>query len=175
MSYNNYKKYNQYITCCKPIGGTGPTGPQGQKGGVGPIGPTGIPGLTGSTGPSVAGGTGPTGPTGLAGIQGDRYKTETISQGIYQPFSPTPSLGGNAACYVETGLAYTAGQGVVIQSSTNPNAQFQARVGSYDENTGFLQLIDIINFSGTWGPGLNIESSINLSGIDGPKGPTGPT
>ena len=175
MSYSNYKKYNQYITCCKPIGGTGPTGPQGQKGGVGPIGPTGIPGLTGSTGPSVAGGTGSTGPTGLAGIQGDRYKTETISQSSYQPFSPTPSLGGNAACYVEPDLAYTPGQGVVIQSNTDPNAQFQARVSTYNETTGFMELIQISNLSGTWTSGLNIESSINLSGIDGPQGPTGPT
>ena len=31
MSYNNYSKYNQYKTCCKPIGTTGATGPADRR------------------------------------------------------------------------------------------------------------------------------------------------
>ena len=53
MSYPNYKKYNQYVTCCKPIGDTGAqgaTGPVGPMGPVGPQGPTGAQGDTGADG-----------------------------------------------------------------------------------------------------------------------------
>jgi len=44
MSYPNYDKYNQYITCCKPIGTTGATGPAGPIGPIGPVGPQGVTG-----------------------------------------------------------------------------------------------------------------------------------
>ena len=47
MSYNNYGKYNQYVTCCKPIGINGETGPPGPIGPIGPVGPTGPQGQDG--------------------------------------------------------------------------------------------------------------------------------
>jgi hypothetical protein len=62
MSYPNYDKYNQYVTCCKPIGINGATGPAGPAGPIGPVGPRGA---TGPTGPQ--GDTGPQGVTGLDG------------------------------------------------------------------------------------------------------------
>ena len=50
MSYPNYKKYNQYITCCKPIGDTGAQGANGNTGPMGPIGPQGLQGAQGDKG-----------------------------------------------------------------------------------------------------------------------------
>ena len=50
MSYPNYKKYNQYITCCKPIGDTGAQGATGNTGPMGPIGPQGATGAQGDAG-----------------------------------------------------------------------------------------------------------------------------
>ena len=50
MSYPNYKKYNQYITCCKPIGDTGAQGAKGDTGPMGPIGPQGLQGAQGDKG-----------------------------------------------------------------------------------------------------------------------------
>ena len=41
MSYPNYNKYNQYVTCCKPIGSTGATGAIGPQGATGATGPQG--------------------------------------------------------------------------------------------------------------------------------------
>ena len=37
MSYPNYNKYNQYVTCCKPIGSTGPSGATGPVGPIAPV------------------------------------------------------------------------------------------------------------------------------------------
>ena len=87
MSYSNYKKYNQYITCCKPIGSTGPEGPRGPRGFQGVSGPTGTTGASGTKGD-----TGPKGDTGLGvtcptGRSVDKYNTITDLSGA--PFYTT--------------------------------------------------------------------------------------
>ena len=50
MSYPNYKKYNQYIACCKPIGDAGAQGAKGDNGPMGPMGPQGFQGAQGDAG-----------------------------------------------------------------------------------------------------------------------------
>ena len=63
MSYPTYNKFNQYVTCCKPIGSQGSTGAPGQVGPIGPTGPQGLTGVQGSTGAQ-----------GAQGAQGDEGK-----------------------------------------------------------------------------------------------------
>ena len=63
MSYPNYKKYNQYVTCCKPIGAQGSAGTPGPIGPPGPLGPQGLQGAQGNQGAQ-----------GAIGAQGDEGK-----------------------------------------------------------------------------------------------------
>jgi len=194
MSYSNYKKYNQYISCCKPIGATGPAGASGTIGPVGPVGPKGDKGDRGPTGISGKNGTdgedGKTGPTGQNGIDGDQYATFTTYRTIgaisYQPFFPIPVISGATVGYVETNLSYTPGQRVVVTDQSNPTVNaFTGYVSSYNISTGSIQIFDISTAYvsqggsiGTWTAGNVIKGFVNLEGTAGPRGfegPTGPT
>jgi len=134
------------------VGATGATGPEGATGAQGA---TGIEGGIGATGAE-----GPTGATGIEGPVGDRYSTNS---------STTLTIGtGTKSLVVETGLAYTAGQPVIIANDSN---NMIGDVTSYDETTGDLVVeVDLINGSGTFS-----NWTVNLAGAAGVPGATGPT
>ena len=126
----------------------------------------GIMGPTGITGP-----TGPTGTTGPTGVSGDKFltvSTDTILSDII--------YGGSVAFTVSPGLAYVPGNSVMVTDSTNPLLnRFEGIITEY---SGTIMSIDnIINIVGF--PGGTLTSAngfvVNLNGIMGPTGITGPT
>jgi len=146
-----------------PYGGLqGPTGADG--GGGGGTGYTGPTGPTGSAGSSGTGSTGQTGPTGIAG---DKYLTATTTA-----VTPVPVQGSFVSLTVASGLAYIAGNSVLVVDSGNSSNSFEGRVQSY--STGSLVVDSITNIRGTFSSAVY---NVNLDGIDGPTGAvgTGPT
>lgn len=154
-----------------PTGIQGPTGPTGAAstvagptGSTGPTGPTGAAStIAGPTGPTGAASTvaGPTGPTGPTGVSGDRYKSTS-----------TTTLSISAATKtltIDTGLAYTAGENVVIYN--NASNYMYGTISSYDAVSGVM----IASVYTAIGSGTYASWSVNLSGIQGVTGPTGPT
>jgi hypothetical protein len=133
------------------------------SGAQGPTGPTGNQGLTGAPGPAGANGpTGPAGPTGLDGQSGDIYATSSVTS--------LAIITGTKNLIVATGLAYTAGQSIVI--AYDVNNKMEGSVVSYNPLTGAMEAsITSVTGSGTyasWGVNLN-----GTPGIQGPAGPTG--
>ena len=139
MSYPNYNKYNQYVTCCKPIGSTGPPGATGPVGPIGPVGPSDGPqGATGLAGPQGA--TGATGPQGVTGAIG-----ATGPQGATGVASPTPTLDqvlavGNTATgnyarigLTNSGIGYDTNSQLTLNNS-NATAGTTAGVPSIEMN-----------------------------------------
>lgn len=188
-------------------GTTGSTGPQGNTGSTGPqgatgAGTTGSPGPTGATGTAgVAGSTGPTGAAGVAGVNGvtgatgtpgDRYAT--IHTGAAFPTdAPTGSPTGPFTFNVESGLAYTQQQDIVIvYYAANPvndykvtgtvqtyNAANGTLVGYNFRNSNFLNAtgplrVNLAGAAGGEGPQGN-TGSLGYTGSTGPEGPTGAT
>jgi len=123
-------------------------------------------GLQGPTGPGGGGGggTGYTGPTGSAG---DKYLTATTTA-----VTPVPVQGSFVSLTVASGLAYIAGNSVVVVNSGNSSNSFEGRVQSY--SAGTLVVDSITNIRGTFSSAVY---NVNLDGIDGPTGAvgTGPT
>jgi hypothetical protein len=148
------------------IGATGPTGnagaqgPTGNTGASGAMGATGAVGPTGLTGPSGA--TGPTGVTGATGAVGDRYATTSVT-------TLTIACSGTISLTVGTGLAYSAGQSVIIANTVSN--QMVATVVSYTSGTGAMT----VNITSCTGSGTFSSWSVNLNGAPGPAGPQGPT
>jgi hypothetical protein len=133
---------------------TGPQGPSGSQGAVGPVGPQGPVGETGPQGPDGA--------DGPAGADGNRFRTTS-----------TTSLAlstGTKTFTVETGLAYSPAQTVVI--ANNSTRFMTGTVDSYDSGTG--QIVVVVDFV-AGGPGTFTSWNVNLQGIQGPAGPTGTT
>jgi len=178
-------------------GDTGDTGPQGQQGvqGVqgepGPQGPqgvqgeqgiqgiqgiqgeTGAQGATGATGPQgpqgeqgpqgIQGIQGPIGPQGEQGINGDKYETTSTTS--------LTLANGLQTLTVETGLAYTTQQSIIIAHDNDHH--MHGDVFSYDAITGVM-VADIKNHTGA---GTFSAWTVNLegaAGIQGPQGPIGP-
>ena len=151
-----------------PTGNKGETGPTGQKGdtGKGDIGPTGDKGETGPTGQKGDTGQGATGPTG---IPGDKYNS--ISTSTQTQIDLTNLI---ATLRIETQLAYTPGNSVIVTDTINPLTQrFEGIVQTYNKNTGDIT-ISIVNSYGT-NPQPLKAYNVNLDGIDGSTGATGPT
>lgn len=141
-------------------GTIGPTGPQGFPGTTGTQGPSGAPGIPGANG--VAGATGTTGPqgtTGPTGPKGDRYATTSTN-------SMTISTGTHSF-NVDTGLAYTVGQTVLI--AFDANNLMVATVNSYNATTGAMT----VNVTGITGSGTYANWAVNLNGAPGPQGTAG--
>ncbi len=151
-------------------GAMGSTGPTGLTGTTGSIGPTGLTGLTGASGPTgntgatgSIGSTGPAGPTGVTGAVGDRYATTSAN-------TLTIACSGTINFFVATGLAYSAGQSVIIANSVT-NLMI-GTVVSYTSGTGAIS----VNLgAGCTGSGTFSSWSVNLNGAPGPAGATGPT
>ena len=137
-----------------PTGPTGSTGPTG-TGATGPTGPTGITGATGDQGP-----TGPTGPTGATGTSGDIYAT-TSSTSIN-----LGTITGENSMTVDSGLAYTAAQSIII--AYDSTHFIEATVVSY---SGTILTYNVGTVTGT---GTYADWDVNLAGAPGPQGPTGP-
>ncbi len=158
------------------IGATGPTGTTGSAGSVGATGATGSIGVTGPTGNTgstgTAGATGPTGPsgangaTGSTGPVGDRYAASSTN-------SLTIACSGTITFNIQTGLAYSAGQSIIIANSAS--LLMIGTVSSYTSATGS---ITVILGAGCVGTGTYSSWAVNLNGAPGPagaQGPTGPT
>ncbi|MES2286983.1 MAG: hypothetical protein V4547_14930 [Bacteroidota bacterium] len=144
------------------VGSTGITGTTGIVGSTGASGTNGIDGIDGSTG--ALGITGSTGGTGIAGPTGDRYATtSSTSLNISVPTTPLTFT-------VETGLAYSIGQEVIIAFSSTQ--QMVGTITSYTSGTGVMD-VTITTSIGS-GSGL-LPWSINLNGAPGPAGPVGVT
>lgn len=152
-------------------GSTGSTGAQGAIGVTGAIGTTGITGATGVTGATgnigtsgATGSTGSTGATGIAGPTGDRYATtSSTALNISVPTTPLTFT-------VETGLAYSIGQEVIIAFSSTQ--QMIGTITNFNSGTGVMD----VTVTTSTGSGTGLQPwSINLNGAPGPAGPVGAT
>ncbi|MES2140659.1 MAG: collagen-like protein [Bacteroidota bacterium] len=152
-------------------GATGSTGAQGAIGVTGAVGSTGILGATGLIGATgdigiagATGNTGSTGATGIAGPIGDRYATTSpTSLDISVPTTPLTFT-------VETGLAYSIGQEVIIAFSSTQ--QMVGTITNFNSGTGLMN----VTVTTSTGSGSGLQPwSINLNGAPGPAGPVGAT
>ncbi len=133
-------------------GAVGATGDMGATGAVGPVGTTGDIGVTGSTGS-----------TGATGPVGDKYATTSSTTMDIEAVSTPISF------VVETGLAYSIGQDVIIAFSSTE--QMTGTITAYNSTTG---AIDVTVATST-GSGTGLQPwSVNLKGAPGPAGPAGP-
>jgi hypothetical protein len=143
-------------------GETGSTGSAGNTGNTGTTGPTGA-GVTGSTG--VTGATGSTGNTGTTGPTGDRYLTSSNTSLL---ISSGPKI-----LSIESGLAYSAGQYIVITHSPAPANRMEGVVTGYLSNSNTNNFfVEVLK---TFGSGTYNSWTINLIGALGPTGSVGPT
>ena len=124
-------------------------------------GPTGSTGVTGPTGFN-----GRTGYTGDTGAPGDRYLSATTTA-----MTPTPEEGGGQTLTIGTYLAYIPGNSVVVVDSANAANSFQGYVDTYSVSTGVIVLRDLSRITGDFGSSIY---NVNLNGINGPTGSTGP-
>jgi len=144
------------------IGATGASGAQGE---IGPIGATGATGASGAQGEIGATGATGLGATGATGLPGDRYATTSTTE-----FTLVPELTDtNAIFSVETGLAYTAAQNVII--AYDSSNFIKATIEVYDTDTGSLTAFPVTEVTGS---GTYSLWQINLEGAPGPQGETGP-
>jgi hypothetical protein len=152
-------------------GSTGSTGDQGAIGVTGAVGSTGITGATGVIGATgdigtsgATGSTGSTGGTGIAGPTGDRYATtSSTALNISVPTTPLTFT-------VETGLAYSIGQEVIIAFSSTQ--QMAGTITNFNSGTGVMD----VTVTTSIGSGSGLQPwSINLNGAPGPAGPVGAT
>ena len=154
-------------------GTSGTSGTSGSSGVDGPTGQTGPAGPLGPTGP--AGPTGPTGAQGPAGADGDRYTSNSTTSVSF--------TSGQKTLIIGNGLAFGAGQPIMITDTNNVANQLDCTVVSYNSSSGQL-IVDVSSVAGGGGtfssltitlsgaPGLS--GSSGSSGTDGATGNTGP-
>jgi hypothetical protein len=111
---------------------------------------------------AAAGIPGPQGETGPAGADGDRYTTTSTN-------TLTIANNGTINLTVETGLAYTPAQTVIVAYNTANH--MHGTVTSYNETTGALVLV----LKGKDGSGTYSAWTVNLDGAAGSPGPKGDT
>ena len=144
-------------------GATGQTGAQGNTGDVGPTGAQGNTGQTGATGNTgivgPTGAQGNTGATGTTGLAGDKYTTTSTTN--------TSIATGSKTFTVDSGLAYSIGQSVIV--SFDSSNKMEGSVTSYSGTTL------IVNVTTITGSGTYNSWSVSLSGAPGPAGLTGAT
>jgi len=113
------------------------------------------------------------GPTGPPGLPGDRFSTKTINKLLLEP---TP----HATIFfdVEPGLAFIGGNSVIIaETADSINSvlnTFEATIQYYNKYSGQIVVKDIVNIHGTFGV-KECYYYVNLDGVDGAPGETGPT
>jgi hypothetical protein len=111
--------------------------------------------------------TGSTGPTGPQGQAGNLFNTSTTGA-----VTITPTQGGSVSLTVASGLAYIIGNSVVVVSTVSGSNRFEGTVNSYSAITGAITIENIVNIQGSFGSA--VVYNVNLDGIDGPTGWTGP-
>jgi hypothetical protein len=131
---------------------TGTSGSAGTSGASGTAGSAGTSGLTGTSGSS--------GLTGTSGLSGDRYQTTTTN-------TLTLQTGVILTFTVETGLAYTPAQDVIV--SYNASNHMHGILVSYNSGTGLMQ-VDMITQTGS---GTYSSWTVNLNGAAGGDGSSG--
>lgn len=146
-----------------PIGVTGSTGLVGATGNMGATGEMGATGVIGATGMAGdVGATGAIGSTGVTGPVGDKYATSSAT--VLNIEAPSTPL----TFFVETGLAYSIGQDVIIAFSSTE--QMSGAITSYNSTTGEMN----ITVATATGSGTGLQPwSVNLKGAPGPAGPIG--
>jgi len=151
-----------------PVGATGDQGVIGVTGAMGSTGITGETGIMGATGnigiTGSTGSTGSTGDTGITGPTGDRYATTSATP--MNVSAPSTAL----IFTVETGLAYSIGQEVIIAFSSTQ--QMAGTITNYNSGTGVMD----VTVTTSMGSGALLQPwSVNLNGAPGPAGPVGVT
>lgn len=144
------------------IGSTGITGATGIAGPTGATGEQGSTGLTGATGIGSTGATGPQGATGSSGLSAI-YSTSTANSLPIGPLGPL-------SFFVQTGLAYTTGEIVLVYYDAN--TYLVGEVDAYNSSNGYLTA-NIQSFSGD--VGIYQPWTVNLTGRTGATGPDGST
>jgi len=113
---------------------------------------------SGATGPQGATGATGVGATGATGFAGDKYTTTSTT---------SESIGtGSKTFTVETGLALSIGQQVIV--AHNASNKMEGSVTSY---SGSTLVVNVTSVTGSGGP--YTSWSISLSGAPGPAGATG--
>ena len=159
-------------------GTTGVQGNTGIQGNIGTLGQTGVQGLIGIQGNTGVQGTqGQTGLQGRTGIQGQTgVQGQTgLSGDRYSTFSSSTMTIGNGTkhLYLDTGLAYTLNQQVII--SDDYADYMMGSIISYDNTTGET-FVSVTSYAGSgtysfWTVGLN--GAQGAQGVTGPQGLTG--
>jgi hypothetical protein len=167
--HTGYTGYTGPIGVMGPTGEQGPEGVQGEKGHTGETGYTGAVGEKGDTGSTGSTGhTGPQGQTGPMGMSGDLFTSYTLSNWMSDPVTP----GGTETLTIEKGLSFTAGNSIIVVSSSDTTHYFQGTVLSYSKTTGAIE-IHVIIVNGD--PNFTSDDYIvNLNPMDGNQGATGP-
>lgn len=151
---------------CSVSGTSGTSGTSGVSGSSGSSGATGSSGTSGSSGSAGTSGTtgssgssGSSGTAGSSGADGDRYRTPSYS---------TLDMCDPALIIVNTGLAYSVGQTIIIAHDSSHS--FEATVTSYNPSTGELAFVNPIHCVGT---GTYSSWIVNLAGASGGDGSSG--
>jgi hypothetical protein len=126
---------------------------------------------------------GPTGPQGIQGIQGNTGSTGPGYYGTSNTYLTTPDINEVVQLYTQPNLGFSLGQYVHVFSSNSfienyyadnlsisSSAEFYGKVDSYHTDDGRLGILVTKNKN------IGYTSSnwyINLSGYEGPIGPTG--
>ena len=141
MSYPNYKKYNQYVTCCKPIGAQGAQGASGAIGPVGPIGPQGSEGKDGNFG----------------GATFDYlFDTSTVSSDPGQPYIRLNNISQNTVTEMYIDSLDVSGSSIdafmqSIDSVTSSIKGYVRLVKKFDDTIFTLfQITDLTDNTGWW-------------------------
>ena len=109
-----------------------------------------------------------TGPKGVKGEDGDKFSTRTIRETNIHPNNKDIFL-----LFVSPGLAYIAGNSVIIVDYHNYKNSFEGTIHAYNKETGGLQISEIVNIKGNFDQTTFYD--VNLDGQDGPPGPKGDT
>lgn len=125
-------------------------------------------GPTGATGPQ-----GIQGVTGATGLSGDKYSTTSLDT------FTIPEVGITRDFVVDTNLAYTPSQTVIVSPDLDPNDHFHAIINSYYPLTGSMSVTctEDNNLAGetysAWT--INLSGAVGVPGEIGPTGPQGAT
>jgi hypothetical protein len=155
--------YKGWLNLDQFSGQSGTNGTSGTSGVSGEQGVQGIQGIQGIQG--VQGVTGSSGTNGTSGLTGDRYQTTSTT---------TFELGVSTILTVDTGLAYSVAQDVIISFDVN-NHQV-SEVVSYNPLTGVLVIgpPTVVTGSGTYSVwGVNLNGAAGGDGTNGTSGTSG--
>ena len=179
----------KYTISSTASGGGGTSGTSGTSGVSGTSGTSGVNGTSGTSGVSGTSGTsgvnGTSGTSGTSGLTGDIYSNCVTSATTQIDFS---NPGNSITVAFGAGLAYTAGQPVIVSSGagniingtiTSYNSSNGSTTITVDSSTGTANTGDYcINLGGAAGvPGTSGTSAIDgtsgTSGINGTSGTNG--